>query len=80
MRKIAGLCRRLGVFAFALCLLAAVAGCEGTETREHVDDTVEELAGKKNVDRMHDMEDKIDKFEKDQARKYEELENADGEK
>lgn len=31
-------------------------GCKGSDTREKVDDTVEELAGKKQVDRMKEMQ------------------------
>jgi hypothetical protein len=31
-------------------------GCKGSDTRDKVDDTVEELAGKKQVDRMKEME------------------------
>jgi hypothetical protein len=31
-------------------------GCKGSDTREKVDDTVEELAGKKQVDQMKKME------------------------
>ncbi len=30
--------------------LVAFTGCEGTESREQVDDTVEELSGKKNIE------------------------------
>ncbi len=44
----------------------AIAGCEGTETREQVNDTVEELAGKKNLDRMDQMKKDINKAAKKQ--------------
>jgi len=44
----------------------AIAGCEGTETREQVDDTVEELVGKKNLDRMDQMKKDINKAAKKQ--------------
>ena len=40
----------LVVFAFL-----AFSGCEGTDTREQVDDTVEEFAGKKKIDQMDQM-------------------------
>jgi outer membrane murein-binding lipoprotein Lpp len=40
---------------FVLFAFLAVAGCEGTDTREKVDDTVKELAGKKDLDRMEKM-------------------------
>jgi hypothetical protein len=36
--------------------LTLFSGCKGSDTREKVDDTVEELAGKKKVDQMKKME------------------------
>jgi hypothetical protein len=39
--------------------LAMFYSCKGSDTREKVDDTVEELAGKKQVDRMKEMENDI---------------------
>ena len=47
-------CKHLTLFLVVFAFLA-IAGCEGTETREKVDDTVEEFAGKKNLDRMEQM-------------------------
>lgn len=44
----------LVIFAFL-----AFAGCEGTDSREAVEDTVEELSGKKNIDRMDRMKQDI---------------------
>jgi hypothetical protein len=35
------------VFGFLLCISLLTGGCEGTDTRDKVDDTVEEVAGKK---------------------------------
>ena len=47
----------------------AVASCEGTDTRDKVDDTVKELAGKKDLDRMEKMKKTINKARlQDQAR------------
>ena len=41
--------------------------CEGSDTRESVDDTVEELAGKKHVDRMKEMEHDIGRIQDQQT-------------
>ena len=53
----------------ALVLLAflAFSGCEGTETREKVDDTVKELSGQKNLERMDQMKKDIGDINKQQA-------------
>ena len=53
------------VFAFL-----AIAGCEGTDTREKVDNTVEELAGKKNLDRMDKMKKTINKAQQQQQERF----------
>ncbi|MGD2149360.1 MAG: hypothetical protein PVJ20_06450 [Desulfobacterales bacterium] len=64
----------LVVFAFL-----AIAGCEGTETRGKVDDTVEELAGKKNLDRMDQMKKDIDKARQQQLERFKKTdESAEG--
>ena len=63
------------VFAFL-----AIAGCEGTETREKVDDTVEELAGKKNLDRMDQMKKDIDKAQQQQLERFKKTEESAEEK
>ena len=59
----------LVLFAFL-----AVFGCEGTKSREQVDDTVEELAGKKNVDRMHEMKKDLGEAAKKQADRFKKTE------
>ena len=54
--------RRLGkllsslLMGLALSSALLMAGCEGTESRSQVDDSVEELAGKKQVERMKEMQ------------------------
>jgi hypothetical protein len=65
----------LVVFAFL-----AVGGCEGTETREKMDDTVEEFAGKKNLDRMDQMKKDIDKAQEQQQERFKKTEESAGEK
>ena len=63
------------VFAFL-----AITGCEGTDTREKVDDTVEELAGKKNLDRMDKMKKTINKAQQQQQERYKKTEESAEEK
>lgn len=45
----------------------ALAGCEGTESREKVDDTVKELSGQKSLERMDQMKKDIGDINKQQA-------------
>lgn len=59
-------CKQL-TLVLVLFALLAVSGCEGTDTRSQVNDTVEELAGKKNIDRMDQMKKDIDKAARQQA-------------
>ena len=42
-------------------------GCEGTESREQVDDTVKELSGQKKLEQMDRMKKNIGNIEKQQA-------------
>ncbi len=58
-------CKNL-TLVLVLFTFLAIAGCEGTETREQVDDTIEELVGKKNLDRMDQMKKDINKAAKKQ--------------
>lgn len=58
----------LGIF------LAAV-GCEGTESRESVNDTVEELAGKKDLERYQQMKDDLDGIQTQQAERLRQLDS-----
>jgi outer membrane murein-binding lipoprotein Lpp len=65
-------CKNL-TLVLVLFAFLAIAGCEGTETREQVDDTVKELAGKKNLDRMDQMKKDINKAEKQQADRFKKI-------
>jgi hypothetical protein len=56
-------------------LLLAVFGCEGSENREKVDSVVEEMAGKKDLDRYHDMKDELGKIETRQAQRLKQLDD-----
>jgi len=51
-----------------------LAGCEGTDSREKVDDTVKELSGQKNLERMDQMKKDIDDIKKKQADRLKEIE------
>jgi hypothetical protein len=42
-------------------------GCEGTDSREKVDDTVKEFSGQKNLERMEQMKKDIADINKKQA-------------
>ena len=59
-----------------LVLLAglALAGCEGTDSREKVDDTVKEFSGQKNLERMDQMKKDLDDINKQQADRLKEIE------
>ena len=72
-------CRHL-TLVLVLLAFCAIAGCEGTDTREKVDDTVEELAGKKNLDRMDQMKKNINKAQQQQADRYKKIDESAEEK
>mgnify|MGYP000641603736 FL=1 len=71
--------QRLGVMGVTVMLSAALlmAGCEGTESRNRVDDTVEELAGKKQVDQMKAMKEDLEQIQTQQADRIKQLQTAD---
>ena len=71
--------QRLGVIGVTVMLSAALlmAGCEGTETRNQVDETVEELAGKKQVDQMKDMKKDLEQIQTQQAERLKQLQTDD---
>jgi hypothetical protein len=50
-----------------LLALLTFSGCEGTETRDKVDDTVKELSGQKNIERMDQMKKNIGDINTQQA-------------
>jgi hypothetical protein len=50
-------------------------GCKGTDTREDIDDTVEELAGKKSIDRMEEMKKDIGKIKEQQTDRLEQFDD-----
>lgn len=64
------------VVVFILCFSLVAVGCEGTDTRDKVDDTVEELAGKKNVDRYKKMKNDLGEMQAQQKEKYKQLDEG----
>lgn len=72
-------CKRPGALIVKTSLTAflLMAGCEGTDSRNQVDDTVEELAGKKQVDRMKAMKEDLEDIQIQQADRLNQLENSD---
>jgi hypothetical protein len=70
IKKIFKTGRLLLVFLTALVLVA----CEGTDSREKVDDTVKELSGQKNLERMEKMKKDIDDINQKQADRLKEVE------
>ncbi len=65
---------------FVLFAFLAVTGCEGTDTREKVDDTVKELAGKKDLDRMEQMKKTINKSQQQDQERFKKTEESAQEK
>ncbi len=68
-------CKHL-TLVLVLFAFLAMAGCEGTDTREKVNDTVEELAGKKDLDRMERMKKTINKAQEQQQDRYKKTEES----
>ncbi len=73
-------------FMIFLCLLlagasitAVITGCKGSDSREEVDDVVEEMTGKKNVDRMQRMKEDIDAIKEQQQRRYDQTDEDESE-
>ena len=52
----------------------AIVGCEGTDSREKIDDTVKEFSGQKNLERMEKMKKDISDVNKKQADHLKEIE------
>jgi outer membrane murein-binding lipoprotein Lpp len=71
--------QKLGAIGATALLSSALlmAGCEGTETRNQVDDTVEELAGKKQVDQMKAMKEDLEQIQSQQADRLNQLQTDD---
>ena len=60
--------------SFVLITGLVLAGCEGSDSREKIDDTVKEFSGQKNLERMDQMKKDIDDINKKQADRLKEIE------
>ena len=58
---------------FVLITGLVFAGCEGSDSREKIDDTVKEFSGQKNLERMDQMKKDIDDINKKQADRMKEI-------
>ncbi len=67
---------KLAARLLVLGLALVTVGCEGTDTRNQVDDTVEELAGKKDLDRYQQMKNDLNAIETRQSDSYQQLKEA----
>ncbi|GEM_PF-1326482 len=56
--------------------LTLFCSCKGSDTREKVDDTVEELAGKKQVERMKEMEKDIGNITERESKRMDDLDET----
>ena len=79
MTWIVNACKNL-TLVIVLFTFLAVSGCEGTDAREKVDDTVKELTGKKNIDQMNQMKKDINKAAQQQADRFKKTAESAGEK
>lgn len=66
--------KKMGL-ALLVCGSLVAGGCEGTDTRETMDDTVEEVSGKKNLQRYDRMKEDLNDIEQRQAEKYRQLDH-----
>ena len=64
------------IIGFLLAFLAFT-GCKGSDSREEVDSTVEEFAGKKKVEKMKVMERDIGGIQNQQSDRLKQLEDTD---
>lgn len=60
--------------ALALAVSGFFTGCEGTDSREKVDDTVETVVGKEQTDQFKEVKKEIQAIEAQQADRYKALE------
>ena len=59
--------------SFVLITGLVLAGCEGSDSREKIDDTIKEFSGQKNLERMNQMKKDIDDINKQQADRLKEI-------
>ena len=69
----------LSVLLLCGSITAVTTGCKGSDSREKVDDAIEEMTGKKNVDRMQRMKKDIDKIKEHQEKRYDQMDEEESE-
>lgn len=80
MKRWASRILRIFVLVFALCVPLLAGGCEGTDTRNQVDDGVAEMAGKNDLERYKQMKKDLNAVQTRQTEKYRQLnDNPDDE-
>jgi len=63
-----------GAIALALIGIISFSGCEGSESREKVDRTVETVVGKEQTDQFKEVDKELQAIEAQQAERYNALE------
>lgn len=76
MGKLIGLFRKMGM-AVAILSIIGPMGCQGSDTRKDVDDAVEEMVGKKNVDRMNNMKREIEEIQDQELKRLNQLDDQE---
>lgn len=71
--------KRIATGAIVLAFVGGILfnACEGTETREEVDSTVETVVGKEQTDQFKEAKEKIGAIEAQQAERYKALEEEE---
>ena len=57
---------KIRLFLFILCAIPFFYGCDGSEPRQQVDDTVKEISGQKSVEQMDQILKDIDTIQSKQ--------------
>ena len=68
--------QKSGFFLLILCVTLVFYGCDGSEPRQQVDDTVKEISGQKNVERMDQILKDIDTIQSKQADRLKKFEES----
>lgn len=66
-----------GIIAFGLAGSLLLSGCEGSESREKVDSTVETVVGKEQTDQFKEAKEELKAIETQQADRYKALDDEE---
>ena len=67
----------LSIILTVSLFLAFSGGCSGSDTRENLNNAVEEMAGKDKIEQMQDMKQAIEQVQKRQGQRYDQLDTTD---